>query len=64
MDEAYIKIKGKWHYLYRTIDADGLILDIWLRKKRDTQTGLCLSQTITKTIWKTKGSRNRESAIH
>ena len=37
MDETYIKIKGKWHYLYRAIDVDGLTLDIWLRKKRDTQ---------------------------
>ena len=36
-DETYIKIKGRWHYLYRAIDADGLTLDIWLRKKRDTQ---------------------------
>ena len=33
----YIKIKGRWHYLNRAIDADGLTLDIWLRKKRDTQ---------------------------
>ena len=31
------KIKGKWHYLYRAIDVDGLTLDIWLREKRDTQ---------------------------
>ena len=37
MDETYIKIKGRWHYLYRAIDADGLTLDIWLRKKQDTQ---------------------------
>ena len=37
MDETYIKIKGRWHYLYRAIDAEGLTLDIWLRKKRDTQ---------------------------
>ena len=28
MDETYIKIKGKWYYLYRAIDADGLTLDI------------------------------------
>ena len=27
-DETYIKIKGRWHYLYRAIDADGLTLDI------------------------------------
>ena len=37
MDETYIKIKGRWHYLYRAIDADGLTLDNWLRKKGDTQ---------------------------
>lgn len=22
MDETYIKIQGRWHYLYRAIDAD------------------------------------------
>ena len=33
----YVKIKERWHYLYQAIDADGLTLDIWLRKKRDTQ---------------------------
>ena len=27
MDETYIKIKGRWHYLYGAIDADGLTLD-------------------------------------
>ena len=28
MDETYIKIKGKWHYLYQAIDAQGMTLDI------------------------------------
>ncbi|CAD0169691.1 protein of unknown function [Streptococcus thermophilus] len=28
MDETYINIKGRWHYLYRAIDADSLTLDI------------------------------------
>ncbi|UEX90348.1 IS6 family transposase [Staphylococcus ratti] len=28
-DETYIKIKGKWCYLYRAIGADGHTLDIW-----------------------------------
>ena len=37
MDETYIKIKRRGHYLYRAIDADGLTLDILLRKKRETQ---------------------------
>lgn len=44
----YIKIKGRWHYLYRAIDADGLTLDIWLRKKRDTQAAYAFSKRLHK----------------
>ncbi len=32
LDETYIKVKGKWCYLYRAIDKDGHTLDIQLRK--------------------------------
>ncbi|SMK42776.1 Integrase core domain protein [Enterococcus faecium] len=48
MDETYIKIKGRWHYLYRAIDADGLTLDIWLRKKRDTQAAYAFLKRLVK----------------
>ena len=48
IDETYIKIKGKWHYLYRAIDADGLTLDIWLRKKRDTQAAYAFLKRLVK----------------
>src|SRR5699024_5587004 len=33
IDETYIKIKGKWSYLYRAIDAEGHTLDIWSEKR-------------------------------
>ncbi len=48
MDETYIKVKRKWHYLYRFIDADGLTLDIWLRKKRDTQAAYAFLKRLNK----------------
>lgn len=48
MDETYIKIKGKWHYLYRAIDANGLTLDIWLRKKRDTHAAYAFLKRLVK----------------
>ena len=35
MDETYVKILGKWHYLYRGIDLDGQVLDCWLSATRD-----------------------------
>ncbi|WP_101774048.1 IS6 family transposase [Peptostreptococcus faecalis] len=35
IDETYIKVKGKYCYLYRAIDSNGL-LDMWLRNNRNT----------------------------
>src|SRR5436305_6350482 len=35
VDETYVKIQGKWHYLYRGVDSDGQVLDCWLSRTRD-----------------------------
>ncbi|WP_299942022.1 IS6 family transposase [uncultured Microbulbifer sp.] len=35
MDETYIKIKGKWVYLYRAVDKSGKTIDFMLSKARD-----------------------------
>ena len=35
VDETYVRILGKWHYLYRGVDLDGQVLDCWLSATRD-----------------------------
>jgi putative transposase len=35
VDETYLKVHGKWCYLYRAIDADGRLVDSRLSEQRD-----------------------------
>jgi putative transposase len=35
VDETYVKVQGKWCYLYRAIDRDGNLVDSMLSPKRD-----------------------------
>ena len=34
LDETYVKIKGKWKYLYRAVDKQGNTLDFYLSSHR------------------------------
>lgn len=36
MDETYIKVRGKWMYLYRAVDRDGQTLYFMLSQRRNT----------------------------
>ncbi|GHO71662.1 hypothetical protein KSC_105540 [Ktedonobacter sp. SOSP1-52] len=37
VDETYLKVHGKWCYLYRSLDEDGNLVDSRLSKKRDME---------------------------
>ena len=40
LDETYIKVKGKWCYLYRIVDKDGDSIFCYFSKTRDHQAAL------------------------
>jgi putative transposase len=38
IDEVFVKINGKQHYLWRAVDQDGEVVDVYLQVKRDGAT--------------------------
>ena len=37
VDETYVKVKGRWTYLYRAVDSGGQTIDFLLSAKRDAE---------------------------
>jgi putative transposase len=35
LDEVFVKIDGKQHYLWRAVDQDGEVVDVYLQERRD-----------------------------
>ena len=35
IDEVFVKINGKQHYLWRAVDQDGEVVDVFLQARRD-----------------------------
>jgi transposase-like protein len=35
VDETYVKVSGSWRYVYRAVDQDGQVIDVFVSKKRD-----------------------------
>ena len=36
VDETYVKVAGTWRYVYRAVDQNGQVIDVYVSKKRDT----------------------------
>jgi IS6 family transposase len=35
VDETYVKVAGRWRYVYRAIDPHGQIIDVYVSPRRD-----------------------------
>jgi transposase, IS6 family len=41
VDETYVRVKGKWVYLYRAVDSSGATIDFLLSAQRDAAAAEC-----------------------
>ena len=37
VDETYVKVVGRWRYVYRAVDQYGQVIDVYVSAKRDTR---------------------------
>jgi transposase, IS6 family len=37
VDETYVKVSGSWHYVFRAVDEQGQVIDVFVSKKRDAK---------------------------
>jgi transposase-like protein len=37
VDETYVKVAGRWRYLYRAVDQFGQVIDVFVAPRRDTK---------------------------
>jgi len=40
LDEVYLKINGRTHYLWRAVDQEGVVLDILVQSRRNKQAAI------------------------
>ncbi len=40
LDEAFVRINGKMHYLWRAVDHEGEVLEVFATKRRDRRAAL------------------------
>ena len=36
VDETYVKVAGRWRYVYRAVDHNGQVIDVFVSPRRDT----------------------------
>jgi putative transposase len=56
IDEVFVKINGKQHYLWRAVDQDGEVVDVYLQERRDGAT----AKRFFKRLLRSNGSEPRK----
>ena len=55
IDEVFVRIQGKLHYLWRAVDQDGDVVDVFLQRRRDGKA----AKRFFKRLLRTSGSEPR-----
>ncbi len=63
LDEVFVRINGETHYLWRAVDHEGEVLEVFATKRRDRKAGADLYQASDETLWSAEGDRYGPASI-
>ncbi len=63
MDETYVKVNGRWAYLYRAVDSRGRTVDFYLSSRRNSKAAYRFLGKILNNVKKWQRSRDSSTRI-
>ena len=63
LDEGFVRINGETHYLWRAVDHEGEVLEVFVTKRRDRPAALKFLKRTMKRVWTTIVNRYRPASI-
>ncbi len=58
VDETYVKVAGKWRYVYRAVDQYGQIIDVYVSARRDFRAARRFFTRTLPRAWRTGRGRD------
>ena len=63
LDEVFVLINGEMHYLWRAVDHEGEVLEVFVTKRRDRSGCASVSEACDEAVWATKGDRDGPAQV-
>ena len=65
IDETYVKVNGRWAYLYRAVDQRGHTIDFYLSARPNTKSAYCFLAKILNNVknWQIPRVINTDKAV-
>jgi hypothetical protein len=60
---VFVKINGETHYLWRAVDHEGEVLEVFATKRRDRKAALQVSEARDEAVWSAKGDRHGPASV-
>ena len=62
VDETYIKVRGRWMYLYRAIDSNGDTVEFWFSERRNLHCRQAVPAQSAEAAWPARANCHRRQS--